>query len=117
MTRISELGKMLAITGSVLQGLVTANVVPSSPILVTVTVEAIRSSETSVLTAATCHNIPEDGSLQNYCHENLILKFSTYLNAKQYTKSRKPVILSVIHHHQNPVGSAQDRANDLLNIN
>jgi hypothetical protein len=43
--------------------LVTANVVPSSPILVTLMMEALRSSDTSVLTRATQFNIPGDGSL------------------------------------------------------
>jgi hypothetical protein len=45
---------------SVLRLLVTANV-PSSPLLVALMMEAIRSSETSVHTTATQRNIPEDG--------------------------------------------------------
>jgi hypothetical protein len=43
----------------VLRLLVTANV-PSSPILVTHMMEALSSSETSVLTRTTQRNIPED---------------------------------------------------------
>jgi hypothetical protein len=51
--------------------LVTANIVPSSLILVTLMLEAIRSSETLVLTRATWRNIPEDGILYSHCCENL----------------------------------------------
>jgi hypothetical protein len=56
---------------SVCRLLVTANVVPSSPILVTLMMEALRSSKTSILTRVTWHNIPEDNILHSHHHENL----------------------------------------------
>jgi hypothetical protein len=61
---------LVRIDVSVHRLLVEACVVPSSPILVTL-MEAPSSSETSVLTRATRHNIPEHIILHSDRRENL----------------------------------------------
>jgi hypothetical protein len=66
--RISELGTTLA---------ATINVFPSSLLLSTMKMEAIRSSEMSVPTSPTRRHITEDGIVNNHHRENLESHFNT----------------------------------------
>jgi hypothetical protein len=78
LTRIGEIGTSLAVTSnyyiflrSVPLLLVTANVIPISQILATLMMEALGSSETSVLTTAIRRPIPKYGILHSHRLENL----------------------------------------------
>jgi hypothetical protein len=60
------------VNSRVFQLLVAAKAVPSSPILVTLMTEAIRSTETSVITRDKRRNIPEDAILRaSHCSLSL----------------------------------------------
>jgi hypothetical protein len=83
-TRINELGTMITVITSVIQLLGTVNVVPSSPILVILIMEAICSFENSAATTATRCNIPEDGILRSHRTENLKFYKLTFLQMEAY---------------------------------
>jgi hypothetical protein len=79
--------------------LVTANVVPSSPIRVTLMMEALRFSETSVITRATRRNVLEDGILERAyvpLHMGMFSQCSVYHTSTHHSSgSRSAAIWDV----------------------
>jgi hypothetical protein len=70
-TRIGELGPMLAVSSNRCTLRRSFFLVFSTPILVTLMMEALRYSKASAVTRATRHNIPEDVILHSHLPENL----------------------------------------------
>jgi hypothetical protein len=98
--RVTRIGE-LVFPRSVRRLLVMASVAPSSPILVTLMMEALSSSETPGLTTATWPNIPEDAILYSHHREN----FKSYIFGQHFGQdhyslqmaNRLTTLLIIIH--------------------